>query len=78
VCANLPLNLVHNPADIRQTSFALGVFYGALAFAELFLCLNFLHNKRAAILAQVILDVFSAVLKTIANQIAHELFSFLN
>jgi hypothetical protein len=71
-------NLVHNPADVCQTSFALGVFRGALAIAELFLCLNFLHNKRPSIFAQVILDVFSVVLKTIANQIPHELFSFLN
>jgi hypothetical protein len=45
----LSLNLVHHPADIRQTSFALGVFYGALAIAELFLCLDFLHNQRASI-----------------------------
>lgn len=78
VYANFPLYLVHNPADVRQTSFALGVFDGALAIAELFLGLDILYNQRPSMFAQVILDVFLAVLKTIANQFAHKLFSFIN
>ena len=71
VSADLPLNLVHNPADIRQTSFALGIFHGALAIAKLFLSLDLLTNQRAAIFAQVILDVFSAVFKTVTDEFVH-------
>jgi hypothetical protein len=67
-------NLVHNPADIRQTSTAFGVLRSTLTTTEFFLGLYFLHNKRMSIFPQVILDIFSGVFKTVTDEIVHMVF----
>jgi len=62
-----PFQIVHHLADIRQASFAFGVFGGALTWSHL-LCGPYLfHNHRAAVLYEILPDVFAGIFKTITN-----------
>lgn len=67
---------VHHPADIRQTSPALGIFRGALAASEHFFGLDSFHDQRAAVFGVILPDIFSGIFKAVADQIIHRVCPF--
>jgi len=64
------VGLVHDTADVSQTSAPLRVQGGALAVAALFLRRDFLQDERAPIVGDHVLsNVRSGISKTVANEV---------
>jgi hypothetical protein len=64
---------VHNPANVRQTSFAAGVLDCALTGSHLLFSHDLFHDQRTAVNDEILFDVFVCIFKTVANKIAHAL-----
>jgi hypothetical protein len=66
----LAVDFAQHPADVGQTSSALGVLYSALAGAQALGGEDLLENERAPVLENILLDVPSRVIETIADHIS--------
>jgi len=64
-------NLVHQLADITNTSTALGIFNGALARACLLFRKDFLQYRGPAVETDILLDVGCGISKAVTYQFFH-------
>jgi hypothetical protein len=64
------VGFAQHPADVGQTSSALGVLYGALAGAQALGGEDFFENERAPVLESILLDAPSRVIEAIADHIS--------
>jgi hypothetical protein len=66
-------NLVHQLADITDTSAALGIFHGTLASARFLFGQNFLQYRRLVVPTNIAYDIGNSMIEAVANQVFHSL-----
>jgi hypothetical protein len=66
-------NLVHQLADITNTSTALGVFDGALTCARLLFGKDFLQYRGPTVETDILLDIGCGISEAVTDQIFHKI-----
>jgi hypothetical protein len=69
-------NLVHQLADITDTSAALGIFHGTLASASFLFRQDFLQYRGFAVEPDILFNVGRRVPEAVTDQIFHKLHPF--